>query len=337
MKVGAITTAIVCLGQAFLSHKPLPLTFLSRLHSLNNLFGKLFISDPQNEANLNSRMLYRNDSTKTNNYVILSGGDVLKNGVTEATVMFNSLQNKFSSFIPATISSAKSGSSNGIQFILEEESRTTLENFIYTNEIIKQYEIQRVYLVTNDFHMFRSLLLADVVWNQGREKVEIIPIPAASMDSSGILSIPNHNTSFKSNHQASNFSFTMLDLGESTKNETANGLNPFHRPFSDRPKDLNEWYLMEKLDLERKALRTLSETFQNYSSLRNLALSWDQVEQSLHQLAQYNQSLSQTITSHYSSRNSSDNVDDIESYQTLQNPSSSLLLDMDRSWMTRVV
>jgi uncharacterized SAM-binding protein YcdF (DUF218 family) len=80
-------------------------------------------------------------------FVIVSGGQGLGEEITEAEAMKNYLVN------------------HGIKdarIIKEEKSTSTMENFKYTKEIIQKdhKEKIRLLIVTNDFHMYRSKLLA---------------------------------------------------------------------------------------------------------------------------------------------------------------------------------
>ena len=46
-----------------------------------------------------------------------------------------------------------------IAFMLEEDSKTTVENAIYCREIVDGYGCKDVVLVTNEFHMPRAHLI----------------------------------------------------------------------------------------------------------------------------------------------------------------------------------
>lgn len=73
--------------------------------------------------------------------IILSGGDVYKKGVTEASVYKKYLLNLG---IPKT------------DIIVEEKSRTTLENARYTKDILDNINVDSITLITSASHMTRA-------------------------------------------------------------------------------------------------------------------------------------------------------------------------------------
>ena len=54
------------------------------------------------------------------------------------------------------------------RILLEDRSTSTAENLRFSAEVIPQYEQKKVILVTNDFHVFRAVKLAE---NQGYKNV----------------------------------------------------------------------------------------------------------------------------------------------------------------------
>lgn len=114
--------------------------------------------------------------------IILSGGDVYeRSNVSGADVMKHALNVMG---CPA-------------QIILEGKSRTTDENLEYSAEIIKKLGIKNVILITNNFHMERSMDLAEkyipkyvkvyAYPSSGRDKLRFVDFKFS-------LLIPNMNT-----------------------------------------------------------------------------------------------------------------------------------------------
>jgi uncharacterized SAM-binding protein YcdF (DUF218 family) len=75
--------------------------------------------------------------------VIVSGGDPLKNGETEARVYQQYLHDL---------------GVNAGDIILEDKSGNTFQNAQYSSEILKKHNFDQVFLITSGFHMQRALL-----------------------------------------------------------------------------------------------------------------------------------------------------------------------------------
>lgn len=101
-------------------------------------------------------------------YLILSGGDLLKrNGITEAQVM---------AYAAETMECKA-------QIILEEKSRNTDENLRYCSEIVQRLGIKNVIIVTNNFHIRRSM---DFAYLYMPAYVNIYPYPSGGQQPSNI-------------------------------------------------------------------------------------------------------------------------------------------------------
>ncbi len=68
--------------------------------------------------------------------------------------------------------------------ILEDRSTNTAENLIHSRKVLFSHDIQDVYLVTHDFHMYRAIRCAR------RAKLSVTPAPVASRS----LWMPYHKT-----------------------------------------------------------------------------------------------------------------------------------------------
>lgn len=95
--------------------------------------------------------------------IIPSGGDLYNKGISEAKVMAIQL---VEIGVPET------------DIILEEKSNNTFENARFTAPIIFSRGFDQVYIVTNGFHMKRSLILFD------HFKVKALPAPSDHFNSS---------------------------------------------------------------------------------------------------------------------------------------------------------
>lgn len=97
--------------------------------------------------------------------VLLSGGQAEKgagNNPTEADVMFKYL-------VQAGVPQAK--------MCLEKESLTTVQNMEKSKPILVRHRFSKVYLVTTDFHLDRSLLIFKNLIPAYKDKVEGFPTP----------------------------------------------------------------------------------------------------------------------------------------------------------------
>ena len=92
--------------------------------------------------------------------VVLSGGQGSGEDISEAECMYRALREDFA----------------GTVFLLEERSTSTAENFAYSKEILAEYgldtENTTIAVVTNDFHIYRSRLIAE------REGLATLGVPA---------------------------------------------------------------------------------------------------------------------------------------------------------------
>ena len=68
------------------------------------------------------------------------------------------------------------GSTNDWDYILDERSTNTAENFVYVRSLIEQDVFHKVYIVTSDFHAPRAQLLANGIIGQANP-VEWIVAP----------------------------------------------------------------------------------------------------------------------------------------------------------------
>ncbi len=75
--------------------------------------------------------------------IIVSGGDPLKTGISEADIYSNELQ--------------KIGVSAD-DIILEDQSNNTYQNAQYTSQLLRTLRYDQIYLVTSGFHMKRALI-----------------------------------------------------------------------------------------------------------------------------------------------------------------------------------
>lgn len=101
-------------------------------------------------------------------YIILSGGDTMqRNNVSAAKIMEYA----------ATTMDCKA------KIILEENSRNTDENLKYCAEIIKKLKVKNVVIVTNNFHIRRSI---DFAYLYMPNNVVIYPYPSGEQQSQNI-------------------------------------------------------------------------------------------------------------------------------------------------------
>ncbi len=82
-------------------------------------------------------------------YVILSGGNV--HGYIEADIMYDYIRNN--SYI------------NMSTILKESSSCNTYENAYYTNEMIINKDMYKIYVLTSDFHSNRSLYIFNQIFN----------------------------------------------------------------------------------------------------------------------------------------------------------------------------
>ena len=82
--------------------------------------------------------------------IIVSGAKCKNEIISEAQAMYNYLVDK---------------GINKEKIVKEDKATTTLENIIYSKEILMKYnkENERVVIVTNDYHLFRARLIANIL------------------------------------------------------------------------------------------------------------------------------------------------------------------------------
>lgn len=142
------SNAIVLLGGGF-SHWPEAKTFKTSPLALSRVFE--------------TARLYLLCIRQADRYckIITSAGDVNGMGISEAKVM----QNELMVFgIPEK------------DIILEEKSRNTFENAMFSAPLIKSHGFEHVLVVTSGFHMYRSMILFN------HAKLNVIPAPADKTD-----------------------------------------------------------------------------------------------------------------------------------------------------------
>lgn len=108
-------------------------------HSKTKEFGKPIDGAATLERNRYAAFLYK----QTKLPVLVSGGYVGSSKFSEASVMTDTLTNSFN--VPVKWQ--------------EEQSRNTAENAIYSVEILKQNNIDSIYLVTHAWHMLRAVTI----------------------------------------------------------------------------------------------------------------------------------------------------------------------------------
>jgi uncharacterized SAM-binding protein YcdF (DUF218 family) len=100
--------------------------------------------------------LYQNDYT---NRIIVSGGILGENQKSEAEVMKSVLVSKG---VPEE------------DIIIESKASSTIENFQFSKTILDSLKENQVILVTSEYHIFRSQLIAD---NNG---IFTVPVPSSN-------------------------------------------------------------------------------------------------------------------------------------------------------------
>lgn len=311
-------TAIICLGQSFLANQSIPTTFLSRIQTVTSFLLERFTTpDPRREVK------------SLPDFLILSGSDVKNNGITEARFMLDQINerlevskliNPLTTWNLTTDQNSQSYHQTSLKVILEEESRNTLENILYCYEILEKYNINKIYLVTSDFHIFRSFLLTKMIWSQSNDSIkrEVIPVIAHShtlpRNNQLISNNPKILQSLKSfvSRITSLFSFLIKPKAfiqphtskQMVNTCTIDQLQSHYRPWEHRPKDISEWTIMEKLDLEKKAILSMQENFRKYPKLAHLTIPQDDIQRTLDDLHRFNETLIQQYTHHTSSNSS---------------------------------
>lgn len=140
------STAVVCLGQALLPNGNMPISLVNRVSTSSKLLQDL--CDSREAVCL-----------------LLSGGDVKNTGLSEARTMSAHFESKYGD------------SFSSLEVILEERSRNTLENCLFCKPYLEQLCCEQVFIVTSDFHLPRTMLIARAILG---DKMECIGVPAVS-------------------------------------------------------------------------------------------------------------------------------------------------------------
>jgi uncharacterized SAM-binding protein YcdF (DUF218 family) len=170
----------------------LPSTLISRVDTVGRL-----VSQPVSSSNLFHPKIPLLSSPDC---IIFSGSEVQKCGKSEALAMFEYFKSKLGCTDKTHTRVFPMESNSTLQYyelpqttvILEEQSKNTLENFLYTSKILKRIVKEGnpppvVYIVTNDFHCPRALLLGKHILKQ----FPCFAIPASSI-------LPRTSSSFPS-------------------------------------------------------------------------------------------------------------------------------------------
>jgi hypothetical protein len=174
MKLAPYSTIVICLGQALQQNQNMTVSLVNRVERAYRIATGL---DDVLGTPLSA--------------VVFSGGDAVGCGVTEASAMLAHFQ----------ALGAQSGSVEGKQstgdsvpaLVLEEQSRNTLQNALYSLPLLAQYSssARTVLLVTSEFHMPRARLMFQCVANHSLGT----PTPAAPAPTSAPTSaIPAPST-----------------------------------------------------------------------------------------------------------------------------------------------
>lgn len=102
--------------------------------------------------------------------VLVTGGNVELGDNTEASVMTDTLQNSFD--VPVRWQ--------------EDKARNTAENAIYSADILKENNIDTIFLVTHAWHMTRSVMMFE------REGIKVIPAPTIFVSDENYFSFLNY-------------------------------------------------------------------------------------------------------------------------------------------------
>jgi hypothetical protein len=321
MRFNSVSTAVVCLGQAFLSNQTIPYSFLQRIRATVNTLQSL--SFPTSATSIDAPLwngidgklsmfssplipskgseffpsLNQEDYYLPSLYLILSGGDMKQNGVSEAKYMYSQIKSQLNMTNSVLLNLLEK---NDIRVILEENSRNTLENILNCLEFIEKHDIRQIYLVTSDYHIFRSLLLAKLIWNQNNSNRTIIPIFAASEEGlpffqKQVLHMisSSRNTSrevnlplaFLSSRISHHIEANEAVVGTSC---TSSSLGKVYRPLTCRPADISQWNLLERLDLEKKALLSMPDSFRKYPQLKDVVIPSSEIHNSIQAISEFN-------------------------------------------------
>mmetsp|Transcript_16995 Transcript_16995/g.28796 ORF Transcript_16995/g.28796 Transcript_16995/m.28796 type:complete len:274 (+) Transcript_16995:79-900(+) len=239
MKVGSI---VLCLGQALYKNQTIPLPLAGRIRHSGDVISSLL----------------RNEEIEP--WLIFSGGDAVGSGITEASAMLNEYQK------------IRGVHDAGHKWILEEESRNTVENALLCEPVLRKLGCRTLYLVTSGFHLPRAKLIFDCVYKDC--PYEIVCCPAPNMHAVSIGSAADDINSYagSENQISDDDAGGISSIRGSSSNSVAcvaakaGGIDTKHSSFrpayyrveEDRPLDVNLWTLSERLDWEMNALGGLN-------------------------------------------------------------------------------
>ena len=176
--ISAKSSIVICLGQLLGPNGSLPFTLMNRVNKVIDLITPVQIT--------NNKLC--NDVVINPDCIIFSGTEVQKCGKTEAQAMWEHFQTKVSckdispagSIITKSLQNVKYFNTQNTTVVLEERATNTLENVLFSKEIIDTIVSSQspttIYIVTNDFHCPRALILA----KQFLKEYSCIDIPASS-------------------------------------------------------------------------------------------------------------------------------------------------------------
>ena len=119
---------------------------------------------------------FRLSSSSKSPWLLVTGGDTVGIGVTEA-------HDLASRAIALGVPSSR--------ILIEDKARNTIENAFFTYRLLAPLTIRTIVLVTNEFHMARSLrVFQDVAkkLDEDADRLTIVPLPAPNGDPSHLLS-----------------------------------------------------------------------------------------------------------------------------------------------------
>jgi len=120
-------------------------------HSMAKEFGKAVDTAGALERNHYAAFLHK----QTGLPILVSGGYVGSSEISQASVMTDTLTNSFN--VPVKWQ--------------EERSHNTAENAIYSVELLKQNNIDTIYLVTHAWHMYRAVMMFE------QQGIKVTPAP----------------------------------------------------------------------------------------------------------------------------------------------------------------
>ncbi len=120
---------------------------------------------------------FRLSSSTSSPWLLVTGGDTVGLGVTEADDLAS---RAIALGVPAS------------RILIEDQARNTIENAFFTYRLLTTIAtVRTIVLVTNDFHMARSLrVFQDIAkkLDEDADRFKIVPLPAPNGDPSLLLS-----------------------------------------------------------------------------------------------------------------------------------------------------